>query len=541
MDILKAFKISGDEEVQINISGTTDEPLFQANQVGNILGLSNIRVATQDFDEDEKVVLTVGTLGGKQQTTFLTEVGLYRLLALSRKPVARQFQKWVAKVIKQIRLTGKYKAQQQSEIDLQLYKNKERLAIHNTLCSAFYKKKIVYICRLQELDDEYYVVKIGHTDDITSRIPNIVTAFGNCVLTDAFEIDYNKSFERQLHNDPIISQFAYTETINNRKPSTEAYRVNDNIYNEIIKVIQSKKGLYTKIDYNEIHEIEKTKLKRKEIELEIAKTQQQHSIGDANIAMEETSQDVSEDDASDSDISVEHFIKTRKQTRGSRIQQYEHVPNDPTKFNLIKTYDSIIDVLRENECFSTGGLKPACVNNTMYKGFRWYPIDRDKEIKMYDIPPTTNIREVSNELVAMLDINKSKIVQVFPSIKHAAEARHFKSLAAISKAIKKGTQSSGHYWCRYIDCNEDFKNEYEKTSPIPDKPPKANGVRVQQISMAKDRRIVREYNSMSEVTTRFQMSRLSLKNASMTDTPHNGYYWKIIEPSQARETIVRET
>ena len=38
----------------------------------------------------------------------MTEVGLYRLLGMSRKPVARAFQKWVAKVVKEIRLTGKH-------------------------------------------------------------------------------------------------------------------------------------------------------------------------------------------------------------------------------------------------------------------------------------------------------------------------------------------------------------------------------------------------------------------------------------------------
>jgi prophage antirepressor-like protein len=109
MDIVRAFSDSGlAHGVTINIQGTMEEPLFQANQIGVLLGLANIRDAIKDFDSDEKGVVSTDTPGGAQSTLFLTELGLIRLLNMSRKPFARPFQKWVAKVIKEIRLTGKY-------------------------------------------------------------------------------------------------------------------------------------------------------------------------------------------------------------------------------------------------------------------------------------------------------------------------------------------------------------------------------------------------------------------------------------------------
>ena len=40
MDILKAFKINIDE-FPVNIQGTKDEPLFQANQIARILDMKN--------------------------------------------------------------------------------------------------------------------------------------------------------------------------------------------------------------------------------------------------------------------------------------------------------------------------------------------------------------------------------------------------------------------------------------------------------------------------------------------------------------------
>jgi hypothetical protein len=41
MDILRAFKLCGNE-ININIQGTIDEPLFQANQIGKILEMKKI-------------------------------------------------------------------------------------------------------------------------------------------------------------------------------------------------------------------------------------------------------------------------------------------------------------------------------------------------------------------------------------------------------------------------------------------------------------------------------------------------------------------
>ena len=45
-------------------------------------------------------------MGANRSQYFLTENGLYELLFMSRKPIAKQFKKWVFGVIKEIRTTG---------------------------------------------------------------------------------------------------------------------------------------------------------------------------------------------------------------------------------------------------------------------------------------------------------------------------------------------------------------------------------------------------------------------------------------------------
>lgn len=61
MDILKAVKIEINE-FPVNIQGTHDDPLFQANQIAKILDIRNIRDAIKDFNEDERGALSNCTL-----------------------------------------------------------------------------------------------------------------------------------------------------------------------------------------------------------------------------------------------------------------------------------------------------------------------------------------------------------------------------------------------------------------------------------------------------------------------------------------------
>lgn len=74
MDILKAFSIDG-EQHQINVQGTIDDPLFQANQIGKLLGLANVNKTIGTFDNDEKVITRSRTPGGEQKVRQLPPSG----------------------------------------------------------------------------------------------------------------------------------------------------------------------------------------------------------------------------------------------------------------------------------------------------------------------------------------------------------------------------------------------------------------------------------------------------------------------------------
>ena len=87
---------------------------FIANDVCRALGLANARDAVAKLDPDEKGVVISDTLGGGQETTALSEAGVYTLALRCRdamKPgtAPYRFRKWITgDVIPALRRTGAY-------------------------------------------------------------------------------------------------------------------------------------------------------------------------------------------------------------------------------------------------------------------------------------------------------------------------------------------------------------------------------------------------------------------------------------------------
>lgn len=86
-----------------SVYGTVEEPLFRAKDVADWIEHSDVHKMVQSVDEDEKVRNNVPTPGGIQESWFLTENGVYEVLMLSRKPVAKEFKKEVKKMLHALR------------------------------------------------------------------------------------------------------------------------------------------------------------------------------------------------------------------------------------------------------------------------------------------------------------------------------------------------------------------------------------------------------------------------------------------------------
>ena len=558
MDILKAFKLV-DNEIKINIQGTLDNPLFQANQIAKILEIKNISDSLIDYSDDEKVLELIYTCGGLQKVLFLTEIGLYKLLGRSKKAIALTFQRWVIKTIKEIRINGIYKLNEENEIDKKLLKYNYDLNNHKTFLKAFDKKNVVYICKFKNIDEKL-LVKIGSSQDVKQRISHIKNAYDNIepIILDITEIDNHIKFETFLHNHEFIKKYYYPFQNKENKISKETYLVNEEECKEFIKIINNNKNLFINIDKDyelkkeelalekmkliiEIENIKQKKLeaeieleniKQKKSEIELKKIELENNNIEKNNLIISTDKNIIDDEIeSDSDIIdlTTCNYKLKKRNNGIKIPKvYQYNPDN--LYNYIKEFDSPADVEREliHLEISPSCLRLCAKNNTIYKNYRWLFLNRNE--KLPEKIPDTEInkhKSTSIQYIAMIDIKKTRILEVYPSQKDAVEARNMKS-RSFTRAIDQKSVSSGHYWEYFDKCSDEMKNEFLSKSKLPEKKLSSCGKIVQQID-AKTNEILKTYHSNREVIKKFQMSSNTLKNISKTGEIHNGYIWKIID------------
>ena len=117
LKLLKEQEVLGKD---FKVYGDVENPLFKASDVAEWIDYSwkDSRQVNRDVskmlslvDEDEKAKCAL-SLGGENyshgglrentETWFLTENGLYEVLMLSRKPIAKEFKKQVKVILKDI-------------------------------------------------------------------------------------------------------------------------------------------------------------------------------------------------------------------------------------------------------------------------------------------------------------------------------------------------------------------------------------------------------------------------------------------------------
>ena len=117
---MKEVKVINEQDVlgkDFRVYGRPEEPLFLARDVAEWIeysrrpdGSYNVSAMLNAIDDAEKIKIhtTVNNVNGGSDAWFLTEDGLYEVLMLSRKPIAKDFKKEVKKILKSIRKHGIY-------------------------------------------------------------------------------------------------------------------------------------------------------------------------------------------------------------------------------------------------------------------------------------------------------------------------------------------------------------------------------------------------------------------------------------------------
>ncbi len=163
--------------LNIQVYGTYEEPLFKAKDIGDLLEMSNIREVIKNFNDRQRCdVSLTDAIGRVQNTTFLTEQGLYKVLMRSRKKIAEQFQDWVCEVVEEIRRKGKYDLEEQlktKELEYQRQlqaKEQELLKYKEKTYEEIEKSGHLYVIKTDG------GTKVGKTKDaVTKRVKGLQT------------------------------------------------------------------------------------------------------------------------------------------------------------------------------------------------------------------------------------------------------------------------------------------------------------------------------------------------------------------------------
>jgi len=584
MDIFQNFSCG---EERIEVYGTLEKPLFLVKNIAKVFNIVSINSHVIDYDETEKIHDTIKTNGGIQKCSFLTEKGFYKFIINSRKEKSDKLKNWIFTILCQLRLNGVYKLGDIIENDesttgsnsdsentkkpekkvknnkIQIEENKSiddlfiesqlKISRHNALFEASKKSRVIYICELSEKFENKTLLKIGKTDDIKQRVIGLKTQYQKpVILLHVFHCDNNSEFEKYLHNHEEFKKNRFTESLENGETSREIYMLDDyfNI-NYILGIISKNIKKYEKLNYDEYVEIQNNEIEKLRLNLEIEKernknlsinlnkTQNINSDISDNIKILKIEESSAESDISDiqennteinisknenidNEYNENDFIKKRKKKIVNYIQQYD------VNGNLIKYYESFIDLIRDVPGTSVSGLKHSMNKSSLYHGFRWKIIEKteDPTLKI-DIGETNDIKVSRREFIAHLNIDKNTILKVYPEQKDFAKEYKL-SHSAVCCAIKRESRTQGGYIKYYDDCPIELRELYEQNNKLPEIQKKGMSLTVSKIDK-KTNEILKIYDSIADAIKENPMSRLSLQYASKNNTIHNNFKWKINE------------
>jgi hypothetical protein len=206
-------------------------------------------------------------------------------------------------------------------------------------------------------------------------------------------------------------------------------------------------------------------------------------------------------------------------TLGPRLQQI-----NPENLTLIKVYESVSECMKElNYVIKRPSLNKAVAENTIYQGYRWMYVERDKDPNIVGFIPNTKITKVQNlGYIAKLNSEKTEILNIYLDRKSAATNNGYESVSALDNPVKNGTLTKGNYYMLFDRCQNVLKQAFiEKYGePLLYKDGigqfNSNGI------------LVKEFICKYDCIKQLQMSDKTLTKALNKNIPYNGNYFKPI-------------
>ena len=501
--------------------------------------------------------------GGQNKETILLTVDCFKSFCLlASTPKAKEIRTYYIKMENIMHEYFKFKNNeiqqtlQISQCALQQSMKETAIKRHEVLVESNKNKWVVYFCKMKSFEDGSFILKVGETIDIKNRIDALRCDFGAVILLDVFACENSIVLEKSLHNSSELVKYKYNKLEHkNKKMSTEAYRIpNQKEYENIVK--------FTTVELRKYNNIEVTKLRieekkvdcfnklislcssyedlinvvnklahtspinidfEKEIKPEtFVKTENVEPL--ENTFTENAKKEIEEDDQETLDENDKIMITTANST-GPIVQIYHK--NDLK--TVVQTYNSIMEATRNfnynNKTASFTAIKKAHQNKTLYLDYRWHFITNRQEPDL-NLPRNIGETIITNERnqgqVAMLNINKTKIIKVFKLAKDAAK-EILQHPSAMCSAIKHSTPLNNYYWTRWEYVDAKLQDAFLESNNLPNKQPNVRGIKIKQMQAFTDE-IIQTFDSYADIQKQLKISPKTVKNLLENNEIYKGEY-----------------
>jgi len=499
--------------------------------------------------------------GGQNKETILLTVDCFKnFCMLAGTPKSKEIRKFYIKMENIMHQYTEIQLKKYQTKSIELQQNLKQSQIETAtkrsevLIELSKFKNLVYVCKLQQLENGSTIIKIGETSDIDARIKALNAKFAcKIIVLDVFVCDNSHRFEQFLHNSPEIVKYKYTTIINNASSSTETYLIhNYKQYDKIVKFINDNIMKFTKdiefmkllIQDKKINMINNLIPLAKNIEeihnlldrvfnLKVSDEENKHDIPEEeqkeekDVSQQQEKQENEENEEEPQLTQEENNKPIVSRVQGPIVQIYHK--NDLTK--VVKVFTCISEAVRTFNISQPGDEKPsftaikhAFQHKIVYMNHRWHLINREEpnQAEARDIGETITTIQRKCGQVAMLNLDKTKIVKVYALSKDAA-ADILQHPSAICSAIKYGSALNNHYWVHLKDLSDELKEEYEKDNPIPEKTPNIKGIKINVFNV-KTNTLIKTFNSYVDINNELNISTKTIKKYMATDEPYNGTY-----------------
>lgn len=339
---------------------------------------------------------------------------------------------------------------------------------------------LIYIIKVKTFDNGTYIIKIGESrKGVELRYNEHKKDYPECLLLDCFSVVKSKNFEHFIHHHDKIRGSRFNQLPNHEKEH-ELFLVGKELtYDGILQIIQEnikQFNEYSKKDFELLEEkIKKLEAENRLLQLQMStKNPHTETVNVENLTtneivfhnninlqlqnIEKQNQEIL-NKLNTSHTKTTTGFNTTLATIGPRLQKI-----NPENLQLIKTYETLSEALNEsNNVWKRPSIEKAIRDNIIYRGFRWIYVDRNNDPNVTGNIPPTKISKIQNlGYIAKVNMDKTKIVNVYLDRKTAAAENGYPSSSSLDTPVKNGTSSNGFFYILYDKCLENLCEDFEE-------------------------------------------------------------------------------